>query len=523
MEPKTTKRKKVVLFVWICGILVSGTGFADEIVTKKVNWRAPAGGRITEIRFRNQEEAVSSQESLSTKVLPSSVGAYAIESPPVDGFVPYVAVTTTNSNEGEGEYNAVPRSSIVGSPTMSNPQANFSIGIYDTGASAMVINFEDSQTLNLETNYLTDNITLVKGVTGEVDAWVSQPIGVFIGGLQILDNSGPSALLTDTVPMQGESNVSVISGMYPGANPDLVTAIGIPMSVFYYTWIQNDQPVSIIHNGTVYTSPAITLFDKETTEPNILPDYPIKIPMQLRPMDAVWVQYIPTIDFSTFEETPSSPSIISGTFSTQSLFFVANVSMQEGSLPSTGYLQKFMLDTGAQITTVGTRVGSLLGLDPDNWEFQVPIIGVTGQIFEAPGFYIDSITIPALGQWLEFKQVPVVLLDILSPEGSTVDGIIGMNLFTEFNMLIRGGGFYLDDDPYITLQHIAVPLVGDIAPALRDGRVDLIDLDAFSQTWLSSTGQANWNSSADLVVSGQIDLADLAVLAGQWMQSSQAE
>lgn len=521
MKPEIKGRKKAFfLIVWICGILFSGSVYAGEIITKKVNLRAPAGGQIKEIRFRSQEEVRPSSESITTKALPSSVGAYVIDSPPIDGFVPYVAVTTTNSNDGEGEYNAVPRTSVVGAPTMSNPQSNFAIGIYDTGASATVINFEDSQTLNLETNYLTDNTTLVKGVTGEVDAWVSQAIGVFVGGLQILDNSGATALLTDTSPMQGESNVSVISGMYPGSNPDLVTAIGIPMSVFYYTWIQNDHPVSVVHNGTVYNSPTITMYDSETIEPNTLPDYPIKIPMQLRPTDAVWVQYVPTIDFSTFEETPSSPSIISGTFSTQSLFFVANVSMQEGLLPPTGYLQKFMLDTGAQITTVGTRVGSLLGLDPDNWEFQVPIIGVTGETYEAPGFYIDSIKIPALGQWLEFTNVPVVMLDILSPEGSTVDGIIGMNLFTEFNMLLRGGGFYLDDDPYLALKRISAPLLGDIAPNPPDGRVDLMDFDVFSASWMSSAGQADWNANADFILNGHIDLADLSVLTGQWLASN---
>jgi hypothetical protein len=72
----------------------------------------------------------------------------------------------------------------------------------------------------------------------------------------------------------------------------------------------------------------------------------------------------------------------------------------------------------------------------------------------APGFYVDSLEIPALGRWLKATQVPVILLDVSSPEGGTLDGIIGMNLFVDFNLIIRGGGLFLQDDPALELQPI---------------------------------------------------------------------
>ena len=53
-----------------------------------------------------------------------------------------------------------------------------------------------------------------------------------------------------------------------------------------------------------------------------------------------------------------------------------------------------------------------------------------------------------------FNEVPVVLLDVNSPEGGTLDGIIGMNLFVDFNLIVRGGGLFLQEDPTLELERI---------------------------------------------------------------------
>ncbi len=114
-----------------------------------------------------------------------------------------------------------------------------------------------------------------------------------------------------------------------------------------------------------------------------------------------------------------------------------------------------MLDTGAQVTVIGSRMAARLRLRPDEFDFEVEIEDVTGTVVMYPGFYIDSIEIPALGDWVSFTNVPVVLLDVSSPEGGTLDGIIGMNLFSDFNLILRGGGLSLEGDPSLEFEPIS--------------------------------------------------------------------
>jgi len=114
----------------------------------------------------------------------------------------------------------------------------------------------------------------------------------------------------------------------------------------------------------------------------------------------------------------------------------------------------------------------------------------------------------------------VVWLEISSPEGGKLDGVIGMNLFTEYNLILRGGGLFLEEDPSLEFSRITLPLTGDIAPEGGDGKVDMLDLAAFSSSWLSQSGQSSWNSAADLAGSGQVDLADLNLLAEQWLTAA---
>lgn len=488
---------------------------ATEPVEKEVNWTGPSGSRIRQVRMR--PEAIATE--ISAMKAAGEVAANVIDSPPIDGFVPWIVITTTNRRLSEEVWDAVPESSYIGMPTPANPQTDYAIGIFDTGASANVFGYGSAVTLGLwNSTYLTDNVTTISGVTGSVDAWVSYPFGVFMGGLNALDPNGMSHVvnpqLTNTGALVGESNVAVIIGDDPGSYPDLATAIGSPMSVFYTAHIRNDLSVTVEKGGETFAGPPISFFD-DPQDPSI-PEYPIRVPLELRPMGATGVQYIPfdIEDIFNFEYTPSSPSVIIGS-SSQSLFFVHSVDLAEGTYSAVDK-SRFMLDTGAQVTVIGSRIAARLGLDEDAWEFEVDIEGVTGEVTQAPGYFLDSLKIPALGEWLEFTNVPVILLDIFSPEGGTLDGIIGMNLFTEYNLVLRGGGLFLTNDPVLELQRIG-SLTADMAPAEGDGQVDLLDLAVLGQAWQSTSGSAGWNARADLVSDQLIDLQDLAVFCGQWL------
>jgi hypothetical protein len=64
-------------------------------------------------------------------------------------------------------------------------------------------------------------------------------------------------------------------------------------------------------------------------------------------------------------------------------------------------------------------------------------------------------------------------------------------------------------------------LLCDIAPETRDGKVDLVDYSVFSQTWMATDTDGNWNADADFIRTGSsqgvIDLEDLSVLAENWL------
>ncbi len=485
------------------------------LTAESVNWQGPAGSRIKQIRYYPKE---TTQDRFAAPAEPAATAAVSniIDSPPVDGFVPWIVVSATNRRETEDNWVAVVESSIRGSfPSGSDWQRDYMVGIFDTGASAHVIGYENAVNAGLfNSTYLTSNTTQVTGVTGSVDAWVSWPYALFMDGLDALEPNGlgqSEYILTATAGMVGQSNISTIIGRNPGSFPDLVTAIGSPMSVYFDTHIQADQMLTITHNGKSYTGPKISFY---TQDDPAAPGYPNKVPLELKPLGSLNVQYIPTIDSFTIEYVPATPSIIMGNAS-QSLFFIHGVDLTDGGRSAIDK-DRFMLDTGAQITVIGSRIAARLGLTPAAKEFEVEIEGVTGESIMAPGFYVDALTIPAMGQWLDYANVPVVLLDVFSPEGGTLDGIIGMNLFTQYNLILRGGGFMLQDDPALEFERISAgPQTGDIAPNPRDGRVDLQDMSAMSAAWL--TGSATADIAPLSQPDGIVNIQDLTLLAENWL------
>jgi hypothetical protein len=498
--------------------MLTGYVLADQ-QAQQVDWRITGGGKIKQIRYFTKAEPLFKAAPAANMTLTSNV----INSPPVDGFVPWIVAITTDQRLDSDTWEAVVEPSLAGTLTASNIQNNYALAIFDTGASAHVFGYQNAVLANLNNStYKTTNTITVTGVTGAVDAWVSQPLGLFVKGLAALEPNSPTspeAKLRSTAGFAGESNISILLGDNPGSLPDLATAIGSPFSVYYITQIRNDTPITITRNGRQITAPDIQFYSQGDLA---APSYPDKLPLELRPLGGVSVQYAAGID-ADLNFVPTNPSIIVGNLS-QSLFFVHRVIVSEGSNTYTDY-HRFMLDTGAQITVIGSRVAADMELNPAAPEFEVEIEGVTGETIMAPGFYIDSLKMPALGQRLEYTQVPVIILDIASPEGGTLDGIIGMNLFTEYNLILRGGGLFLQDDPMLEFQRITPPVAGDIAPPPSgDKKVDMLDLNVYSQLWMTTTQSANWNPKADIAPIGSpdgvIDLLDLARLAENWLNGA---
>jgi predicted aspartyl protease len=512
-------------------VIAQAVVFADrpEWQKEQADWQTGNGSRIKSISYPPEKHPPMAkgrkpQKPEKAMILPPAatrasaqlkstadtavVFANVIDSPAVDGFTPWIAISVTNARGDDLELDAVTEYSIVGSYLTGHPESDYIIGIYDTGASAHVMgNQAGNRTGIFDADLLTSNIDTISGVTGEVDAWVSQPLAIFIEGMGAIE---PNGLLWDRSKMVGQSNVAIMVGQ--GGSPvDLPTAIGSPMSVYYTAAFNNNIVVTRTREGNDYNSPDIHIYQQDDP---CIPTYANMIPLELRPLGGVSVEYMVNIDdpFNfTFE--PMSPSVIITSTSTQSVFFVASVDLYNGTHSAIDKT-RFMLDTGAQVSVVGSRIAARLGLNPAHPDFEVEIQGVTSETTTAPGFYIDAIDIPALGEWLSFTNIPVVLLDVPSPEGGTADGIIGMNLFTDLNFTLRGGGMFLEDDPSIEYEP-ASRLPGDIN---GDGVIDWLDIGAFADAWLATTGTPNWNARADMVSDGIINFFDFAVLAQNWPQ-----
>jgi len=474
---------------------------------KAIEW--PNGKKVPlshEKTVKKPKKALILTESVQRKKIAAEATGFAIanviDSPAVDGFVPWIAVSVTDARLDSDVFEAVAEDTITGNDLTSTPESDYIIGIYDTGASAHVMGNAAAMGAGIfDAGLTTLNEAVVSGVTGETSAWISQPIGIFIDGLGAIDQDG---LLWDRSNMVGQSNVAIMVGQ--GLEPvDLPTAIGSPLSTYFTAVFNNETQITVYHGGSDFNGPDIRIYPQDDSR---IPIYDNTIPLELRPLGASSVQYIPIIT-DEFDFEPGSPSVITGT-SSQSVFFVASVDMYRG-IHSAIDKTRFMFDTGAQITVIGSRIGARLGINPDDPNFEVEIQGVTGETIMAPGFIIDKIDIPALGEWLSATNVPVVLLDVPSPEGGTADGIIGMNLFSDLNFVLRGGGLFLQDDPMVEYQPI--PMAGDIT---GDGIIDWADMQAMGEAWLATPQSPNWNAGADLVSNDIIDFRDFAVLAANW-------
>ena len=87
-----------------------------------------------------------------------------------------------------------------------------------------------------------------------------------------------------------------------------------------------------------------------------------------------------------------------------------------------------LVDTGAQSSIMSPNIAANLSL-PFEPDFEVDVCGVGGLVSSVPGYWIDFVKINALGGSLEYSKAPFVILDLASPEGGSLDGVLGMSRF----------------------------------------------------------------------------------------------
>ncbi len=529
------RRRQVDLVVLI--LLCSSVALAEQgnWQRQEVDWRITGLSRIKAINYpadkpplmleqhrRNQPKIRLKEITPSTTAILSEtkgpVFAAVIDSPPIGGFAPLIVVSVTDEDVG-GDINTYFSDHPVGNYLTPSPQSDYAIGIFDTGAGINLFSDIDAVKTGIAgADLITSFEVELTGATGSAITYTTYPLGIFISDLDILDSNG---LLVDDSEMLGEYNVSVIVGDSV-ESPNVPTVVGMPLAVYCSAAFCNNKQLSVTIDGYDLNTPYISFYSLDDLS---VPSYSNVIDLQLRPADASAVQHIPCELLGVCEEepdgTPAYPSVIWGLLSNQSLYFLPWVNLADGNDSITG-LDGFMFDTGAQITVINRTMASGLHLSTSNPDFTVEVHDVTGQVTIEPGFDIDSLQLPAADQWLEYTNVPVIVLNMPSPEGGFLDGIIGMNLFVDLNFVIKGGGM-MGQGYYPKLEFEPVcHLTADIAPKCGDCIVDYLDLAEIAEHWLEDSNSPNWYPECDMAPpsspDSEIDFLDFAVLAEHWLE-----
>ncbi len=473
----------------------------------------------THIRAGSAGTIVSVEGRRASRYLRADVAAagslYPHPRPRLAGFSPLIAITTSDAGFPLGhdfEFEHGLESSYVGSPLNLSADPGFVIGFLDSGADVDLVAGTATETLGLFGSNLTSNSIPIGGVGGEVNASITMPVGFFAAGLSAIDGSGA----LDYTALVGHSNVCGLAAppIDCGTGEVVSAVIGMPFLYFYNTIIRVDTPQTVHVAGVIYTGPDVQIQQPYET----LPTFQHTIALELGGLSPVvtTANYYP--DFADLE-TPVIPTLLSlfaGTIPGGGAFFTT-IYVIEGEPGPTNPAQamRVMVDTGAQSSIMSSAMAANLSL-PFEPDFTVDVCGVGGIVEGVPGFHLDYVKINARGGALEFSRAPFVVLDLPSPEGGVLDGILGMNFFWNRNVIFEplplGIGFFHVSDPVpfaygdsdvdldvdapdaeILVSCVTGPGVGTLNPVCDhldgddDGDIDLIDFKRF-QLCFSGSG-----------------------------------
>jgi len=399
------------------------------------------------------------------------------------------------------------QSTYVGTPLIPPASENYVIGIFDSGSVVDLASGPSAQALGLSGQYLTTSEFPIGGVGGMTNALLSQPVGVFAAGLGAIQENG----CLDLTQVVGHTNVSiVVTPSISCANGEVISAVvGTPLISFFTTVIRNDNPQRVTFGNQTFVGPDVQLLNQ--FDPSI-PVYPRSIPMELGGfVPVITANYYP--DFFDLE-TPIFPTLLSMSPLTIPFggSFFAEIGILQGESGPTNPIQtmRVLVDTGAQSSIMSSNMAAKLNL-PFEHDFTVNVCGVGGLMEDVPGYYVDYVKINAWGGALEFFQAPIVVLDMESPEGGLLDGILGMNFFWNRNIIfepsLTGSGFL----------HISEPVPFAYADLNFDGNVNMEDFAIFASAWFTKPGDIKWNPYCDFYIDGFIDMWDLAAFVEVWL------
>ena len=363
---------------------------------------------------------------------------------PLEGPLMAVALVLSDQRDGEFEFLTTAHFGVDGFPLIPDTTGfEVAVGFLDSGAATHLIAYHDAVRLGLQDSFLTFNTFEASGAAGSASLDISQPIGIFAQGLQDLDEAGHAR--TDRMFGQGNFACGVNTLANEEEGSTVPTVLGAPFFLQFPAYIRNSQPTNAVVFGRSFSSPSVTFYDDPLNE-NI-PHLARRIFLETRPPGGS-SSYL-----ALFDPEPIIPSVILAGLSSALFFTASDMIFTNGGNTARG---RMLVDTGAQATVLGEIAAAELDLDMQHPDFEVELQGIGGTVTR-PGFYIDAARLPAQGGAIIWGRIPVIILNVASPEGGTLFGIFGSNLLATRDLVFNGAA----SPPYLDLTE---PIV---APVLR--------------------------------------------------------
>lgn len=474
-------------------VLQAGVTHAED-QRRETRIRAGHGQTIVEVR---------PGPATADAVGAAAAAFYPYPRPRLAGFSPLVAITTTDEGHPLGydfEFEHDLQSSYVGLPLNPLADPNFVIGFLDSGSDVNLAAGSFAGVLGLSGSNLTSNSIPISGVGGEVDAYITKPVGFFAAGLSAVDVDGT----LDYNALVGHSNVCGLAApaIDCGTGEVVTAVIGMPFLAFHNSVISVDTPQRVSVDGVVYTGPDVQIQDP--FDP--LPPFSRSVSIEFGGLSPLATTANYYVDFEDLQ-TPIIPTLLSlmpGAIPTGGAFFTT-ILVLEGVPHPTNPVQpmRVIVDTGSQSSIMSTAVAADLSL-PYEPDFLVDVCGVGGLVEDVEGYYIDYVKINARGGALEFSRAPFIVFDLPSPEGGLLDGILGMNFFWNRNVIL---------EPSLSLSaflHLSDPVPFSYGDFDVDLDVDTEDAATFVSC-VTGPGSATLNPECDHIdvdEDGDVDLTD---------------
>jgi len=469
-------------------------------------------GLAHRLKILSIEMETEPQKSRLAETLGLAGEMVAHPQPPVMGFSPLVAITTSDARTTQDfDWEHSLASSYIGRELNAPADENFVVGVLDSGSAVDLVAGRSAQMLGLEGENLTSSMFPLGGASGTLDAQITQPMGFFTAGLGAINADGR----LDLSRVVGHTNVCGLAAPEISCDngEEIRAVVGTPLLAFYTTEIRVDQPRRVVVRDEVYVSPDVELFDFYNPSPV---DYPRRIPIALgglSPVTTASYYAFPDLDDIFGEMVPLTPTLLSlsGMSIPTGAYFYTELGVLHGEVGPLNPIQtmRVILDTGAQGSIISSNMAAKLNL-PLEPDFTAEVCGIGG-LTQVSGYYIDYVRINAMGGAMEFARVPFIVVDMESPEGGSLDGILGMNFFWNRNLVLEptvgGAGFLHVSDPvpyaYIDLNY--------------DDVVDVADFAIFASAWHTTPADPAWNTACDFFADEVINSRDLQAFADAWV------